>query len=303
MQTPDWLSAVMPSKPSVPENLPAAAQPDEPITPAELPSWVQAMRPVESAMAPSSTGEADASLEERGPLAGLHGVLPAIPGAAAPSSKPKSYSIKVDATEQQQAHAVLLENILAAETSPIPMRSISLLRTQRLLRWALSLVMLVVVASVTFTGTQGFPLPNAVPNETIQAVQAVKAIPEGAPVLLIFDYQPATVGEMEATGASLLDNLLKSRHPQLALLSTSPTGSALAERFMSTVLASRAYVRGQQYVNLGFLPGGLAGVYTFAQNPSATMPLDADARPVWQSPILAPVTTILRFCSGHRPDG
>ncbi len=298
MQTPDWLSAVMPSKPSVPENLPAAAQAaDEPITPAELPSWVQAMRPVESAMAASSAGEADASLEERGPLAGLHGVLPAIPGAAAPSSKPKSHSIKLDATEQQQAHAVLLENILAAETSPIPMRSISLLRTQRLLRWVLSLVILVVVGSVIFTGTRGFPLPGGVPNETNQAIQAVDAVPEGAPVLLIFDYQPATVGEMEATGASLLDHLLLLKHPQLALLSTSPTGSALAERFMSTVLASRAYVRDQQYVNLGFLPGGLAGVYTFAQNPSATMPLDADSKPAWQIPTLPPVTRFSDFAA------
>ncbi len=298
MQTPDWLSAVMPSKPSVPENLPAAAQAaDESITPAELPSWVQAMRPVESAMAPSSTGEADASLEERGPLAGLHGVLPAIPGAAAPSSKPKSHSIKLDATEQQQAHAVLLENILAAETSPIPMRSVSLLRTQRLLRWVLSLVILLVVGSVVFARTQAFPLPSGVPNETNQAIQTVDALPEGAPVLLVFDYQPATVGEMEATGASLLDYLLRTRHPQLALLSTSPTGSALAERFMSSVLASRAYVRDQQYVNLGFLPGGLAGVYTFAQNPSATIPLDADAKPVWQSPTLVPVTRFSDFAA------
>ena len=299
MQTPDWLSAVLPNVPSAAENVPAAAQVEEPITPAELPSWVQAMRPVEAAMAGSAGGEQENALEERGPLAGLHGVLPAIPGAAAPSSKPKAHSIKLDATEQQQAHAVLLEKILAAETSPIPMRASSLLRTQRVLRWIISVVMLIIVGSVIFTATQRFPLPGGVPNETVAAIQAVEAVPAGAPVLLVFDYQPSTVGEMEATGASLLDQLLLLKHAHLVLLSTSPTGPALAERFMSTTLAERTrnYVRGVEYVDLGYLPGGLAGVYDFAQNPSTTMPLGADSKPVWQSAVLAPVTRFSDFAA------
>ena len=124
MQMPDWLSEIAESKPaSSDESLPPAANEEEPIEPAELPSWVQAMRPVEAAMRDTTAGPPDAQLEERGALAGLQGVLPAIPGAAAATSKPKSQSIKLEATDQQQAHAGLLEQILSAETAPVPMKA------------------------------------------------------------------------------------------------------------------------------------------------------------------------------------
>lgn len=297
MQTPDWLSGVAPSAPAAEEKLPPAAQVEQPIGPADLPSWVQAMRPVESAMAPGAGAAAETMPEELGALAGLQGVLPAIPGGAAPSSKPRSHSIKLDATEQQQTQAALLEQILVAETSPIPMRSTSVIRSQKLLRWAIGLLVLVVLGSAVFTGSQNMPLPSGVPNETIAAIKTVEAVPADAPVLVIFDYQPSTVGEMEASGASLLDHLLLLKHPRLALLSTSPTGSALAERFMSAVLADRSYARDVQYVDLGYLPGGLTGIYNFAQNPTAAVPLDAGSKPVWQSPVLAPVTRFSDFAA------
>jgi hypothetical protein len=297
MKTPDWLSAVMPSQPATEDNIPPAAQHDEAIGPAELPSWVQAMRPVESAMGSAPGTTEDASAEQRGPLAGLHGVLPAIPGGAAPSSKPKAHSIKLDATEQQVAHAALLEQILAAETAPVPMRRGVALQSQRALRWAIAFILFIALGGVVFTGTQIFPLPVSVPNETIGAVQAIEAIPADAPVLVVFDYQPSTVGEMEATSAPLLHHLLLLKHPKLALLSTSPTGSALAERFMTTALADRSYVRNIQYVDLGYLPGGLAGVYAFAQNPMGALPLGADSTTPWRSAVLSPVQRLSDFAA------
>jgi hypothetical protein len=298
MQTPDWLSAVLPPSTAAEENVPAAAQEEEPIVPAELPSWIQALRPVESAMATVPSAAEDVPTEAKGPLAGLHGVLPVIPGAAVPSSKPKAHSMKLDATEQQQAHAALLEQILAAETSPVPMRAGGqLLRSQRVLRWLLSALVIAVLGGVVFARSEAFQLPSNVPNETVAAIQAVESIPDGAPVLMVFDYQPATVGEMEATGASLIDHLLLLKHPNVALLSTSPTGPALAEHFMSSALADRAYVQGTQYVNLGFLPGGLAGVYNFAQSPATTVPLDAASKPVWQSAVLSRVQRFSDFAA------
>lgn len=298
MQLPDWLSDSAPADSSVgQENLPPAAQSDESIAPAELPSWVQAMRPVESAMPTAPVPETDTTPESGGPLAGLHGVLPAIPGAVEPSSKPKVHSLKLDATEEQQAHSALLEKILAAETSPVPIKAASQLASQRLLRWAITAMLFAVLGGVVFGGTRIFPMPNGTPNETIRAIQSVESIPEDAPVLAVFDYEPSTVGEMEASGASLLDHLLLLRHPHLALISTSPTGAALAERFMSGTLSARGYQPGQQYVNLGYLPGGLTGVYDFARSPSTTVTLGADSSAVWNSPVLGNVRNLSDFAA------
>lgn len=298
MQMPDWLtSASAPNQPPAQETLPPAAQNESSIAPADLPSWVQAMRPVESALPDSSAGPLDSELETQGPLAGLHGVLPAIPGVMGASSKPKAHSIKLNATEEQQSHAALLEQILAAETSPVPMKAGSVLGSQRVLRWLLAALFALVLGSALYTQTQIFPLPAEIPNETNAAILAVEAVPADAPVLVVFDYEPSTVGEMEASGASLMDHLLLLKHPRLTLISTSATGPALAERFMSNVLAKRNYQRGAQYVDLGYLPGGLAGVYGFAQNPAVVMPYSVDQSAAWQTPPLQNVTRLSDFAA------
>jgi hypothetical protein len=299
MQMPDWLSDVAPSNRALTEeNLPPAAQQkEEDIRPAELPSWVQAMRPVESAMPDSSARPADAALETLGPLAGLQGVLPAVPGAVGASSRPKSHSIKLIASEEQQSHAALLEQILAAETAPVPMKAGSVLTTQRTLRWVITGLLGFVLSGVLFAGTQVFPLPNEAPIETNAAMDVTDVLPEGAPVLVVFDYEPSTVGELEATGASLMDHLLLLKHPRLALISTSPTGPALAERFMSVTLADRGYQRDLQYVDLGYLPGGLAGVHDFAVDPVSAIPLGAGAVPAWQSVVMQGVTRLSDFAA------
>ncbi len=298
MQTPDWLAEATRATTAPSGDLPPAAQEQAPIAPAELPSWVQAMRPLETDIpAAPPPAPVDLRLEEGGPLAGLQGVLPGVPGAGAATSKPQPLSAKLEATEQQQIHAELLEKILGAEVTPLPMKATPLLGAQRGLRWALAAILLIILGGSVFSGSQFFPLPLAVPTESYQAVQTVESIPAGAPVLLVFDFEPATSGEMEASAASLIDHLLLLRHPQIALVSTSAMGAALAERFMSSTLADRNYQIGTQYVDLGFLPGGLAGVHEFAQAPAAAVPLGLDAEPVWTSPVLQGVKALSDFAS------
>ncbi len=179
------------------------------------------------------------------------------------------------------------------------MKADSLPRSQRVLRWALSALLIIILGGVIFGRSQIFPLPAQVPNETNSAIQAVEAIPADAPVLVVFDYEPATVGEMEASAASLMDHLLLLKHPRLALISTSPTGAALAEQFMSVTLVTHkdVYQPGVKYVDLGYLPGGLAGVFDFSQNPTTVMPLDADSNEVWSSPVMQGVTHLSDFAA------
>ncbi len=295
LQTPDWLLDVIPPT-SVPEDqAPPAGREDELIAPAELPAWVEAMRPVESIMQPVPADVPDRPPEERGPLLGLQGVLTAIPGSGKPSSKPSVRAMRLEVTEQQRSRAGLLERIVAEETKPVPLKADLLMGSQRTLRWAISAILLVVLGSALIANASVFPLPSGVPNETLSAIRAVENVPVDGRVLVVFDYEPATVGEMEASAASLMDHLLLLRHPVLAVISTSPTGSILADRFMSGAVAARAYESGTGYVNLGYLPGGLAGVRAFADDPRGAVPLDAQARPAWDSPALQSVNALADF--------
>jgi hypothetical protein len=89
------------------------------------------------------------------------------------------------------------------------------------------------------------------------------------------------------------------KHPRLALISTSPTGAALAEQFMNVTLSTHkdVYQPGVKYEDLGYLPGGLAGVYDFSQNPAVVMPLGADSKEAWSSPVLQGVTHFSDFAA------
>jgi len=300
LQMPDWLSsAAAPSQPLASESPPPAAQSGASIAPADLPSWVQAMRPVEATLLDTNSGESvDSVVEMNGPLAGLQGVLPAMPGGMKPSYRPESHSIKLNASEEQLAHSALLEQILAEETTPVPMKSPSTILSQRVLRWVITAFLFLFVGGIFFAKTEIFALPSRgqlLNDETEATISVMDSIPEGAPVLVVFDYEPSLAGELEAVGAPLFNRLLLLKHPNLAIVSTSPTGSALAERFMSTTLKGRNYQRDVQYVDLGYLAGGLAGVYDFAQNPTKVMPFGADGSAVWNSSVLQGKTRLAEF--------
>lgn len=279
-EMPDWLSNAMdlPDSPTPITNTDA-------IAPGELPSWVQAMRPVDSAPASLSSlpsFSSDRTLESRGALAGLQGVLPSVPGFT-PTSKPKPYSIRLHVNEEQLAHAELLEQILAAETAPVPIASFSALRTSRSLRWLLSVLLFAVVITGLVLGTPIFSMPLGVPRELGRAVEISRSLPQGAPVLVAFDFEAALAGEMETAAAPFFDQMIFYSHPKLTFISTNETGSLLAERFVTGPLADHYKNSGFTYSNLGYLPGGQLGIRAFAQNPRGTTPFDLYLQPAWTS--------------------
>ncbi|MBI5965330.1 MAG: hypothetical protein HY863_17785 [Chloroflexi bacterium] len=288
---PDWLSNAT-ENPSA-SNLTPAATSAESITPGELPSWVQAMRPVDSGSPLASLAGSDQAPESRGALAGLQGVLPAAPGYAA-TNRPKAYSIKLLANEEQQTHAAMLEQIVAAETAPVPIGSFSTLQTSRILRWVITFVLFVILVPVLFMGTQSFSLPVGAPPAIDGAIEVLQSIPEGAPVLVAFDYEPARSAEMEAAAAPIFNRLSK---PNLIFISTNETGGILAERFISGPLAGLSGDGGLQSLNLGYLPGGQMGIRAFAQNPSTTAPFDVALADAWTTPQLQGITSLSKFAA------
>jgi hypothetical protein len=293
-EMPDWLTGVATEEPKAP----SGSGDSNVIAPGSLPSWVEAMRPVETSG--RAGGLSDQSLETRGPLAGLNGVLPAVPFAG-PTSKPRAYSIKLMASEEQQSHAALLEEVLGAETVPEPIVTQQNLAAQQMLRLATAVIPLLIIPLMVFAGTRLFPLPASanVPARVQAGLQTMWSIPEGSPVLVVFDYEPAVAGEMETLAGPLLDQMILLKHPRLTFVSTSPSGPVLAENFFvrleRRVGDYTAYGSGLGYVNLGYLPGGLTGVRAFAQNPPSAMPLAMDGSRPWLTPALADVQLLSQF--------
>jgi hypothetical protein len=301
-EMPDWLSS---ASQSAPAPSPAPAVSSDSLAPGDLPSWVQAMRPVETAISKPKPVSSDQTLESRGALSGLAGVLPAVPGYA-PTSKPKAYSIKLQATQEQQAHAALLEQILAAEAEPIPITSFSPLVTSRGLRWMLSVLVLSLLFGVISLGTQIFALPTLGEREKNgfnAALAVANSVPMGAPVLVAMDYHPARAGEMEAVAAPMFDQMDILRHTRWVFISTNETGPILAERFITGHIDNSGpfdkpdYKYEINYLNLGYLPGGVMGIRAFAQDPTNTMKFDTALNPAWSSAPLQGIGSISQFAA------
>lgn len=291
---PDWLSSAV--------ETPSASAASEPITgsdalsPNVLPSWVEAMRPMDSSASGGVPQSNDQTLEARGALAGLQGVLPAGAGFL-PTSKPKSLSIKLSASDEQVRHAEILERILAAETAPEALASEPALGASRRLRWGIALVLTVVIFATALLRSQFFSAPMGVPNELSYAAAVAGALPENAPVLVAVDYEAARAAEMEAAAAPLFDNLLLLKHPRLTFIASNEAGAILSERLMNGPLAVHNYQGGVTYLNLGYLSGGQMGIRAFSQNPSFAAPMDIFSQPAWGSAPLQGVAALNQFAA------
>jgi len=272
---PDWLSQPEPTA-DVPSGQGSSSQDlSDSLAPVNLPSWVQAMRPVEAAISEASALSPDQTTEREGPLAGFRGVIPFAPIGSA--QRPKAISLKLQASNEQQASALLLEQILAGETTARPLKAASQVVSQRALRWALSGLFLLVLGVMLSLGSQMMPVLVTSPQMSADITNlsnTIQSIPESAQVLVVIDYEPALAGEMEAAAGPLLDQLVVTRKPSLTFVSSAPNGSALAERLMKNTKISGGlgYQLDSQYFNIGYLPGGSAGVRGFIENPQAIMP-------------------------------
>jgi len=297
MDAPDWLSSLEPEQRAA-KSSSAFVQDDVPVEalePGELPSWVQAMRPVESVVGDAKQQEPDEQVvESQGPLAGLSGVLPAGPGLGA-LRKPPAYSIKLQTNESQQRHAAHLEQMVAAENQATQAGKSAGVFSTRILRWVVSALLLLAVAFPTILGTQSVPGFLGYPSEMGPTVNQIDGLPVNSSVLLIFDYQPAFVGEFHAAAGPLIDYLITIKGSRLAMVSTIPTGPALAEQFMQSTQAEHLYQAGQQYVNLGYISGGTAGVINFIQDPLAAAPALLNEQSVWSLPPLDGVQSLSDF--------
>ena len=302
METPDWLSKIIPE--SATDKTPqsgAEVPPLENLEVSELPSWVQAMRPVESVVAKAkpTSQEGVEFTEHSGPLAGLIGVLPVGPGLGQ-LSKPPAYSVKLQATDGQLRYAAALDRLVISETQAQLVKSNHIV-SNRLWRWLISILLILAIGLPLVTNIPITQATQLKPTEMMSAFTVISSLPPDAPVLMIFDYDPALSGELEAAAAPLVDHLLL-RGPRLTLISTSPTGPALAERFLtdknvSPLVAGHNYQAGQQYVNLGYLAGGSSGVQYFALSPAEAAPFTVDGQHAWQLPPLQGIQKLSDFAT------
>ncbi len=268
----------------------------EDLAPADLPHWLEAMRPIDAAAGMYALGDKDAPVESSGPLAGLQGVLPVEPEIAQ-LKKPIAYALRLQVSENQQAHADLFEKLVKSEGEPKAIDGRPVLSSQYLFRLIIFMVLLLAIAWPIFTRSQVVPLPGLTP-EVLDTSKIIGDLPDNPLVLLAVDYEPGLFGELEAISSVVVDHLML-KGAYLTLVSTTTNGPALAERIIAEISASggHSYQGIDRYANLGYIPGGVIGLQGFARAPRHVAPyaLDPDSTSVWTRPPLDQAQNLADF--------
>jgi hypothetical protein len=288
---PEWIGHVERD-----ENPPSPEESEAPIAPAELPSWLEALRP-EDEVSPTEPTEdlSAADVVTAGPLVGLRGVISAHPSAIR-ARKPPTYSIKLRVTDEQRARVEMMEALLADEQKPKPLPSQPILTSRNIFRLVIAAVLIIPIAWMIVTESQktSAPQPGSIPG-VVDFSEQIRTLPDGTPVLLAFDYEAGFSGEMNLAVSTLISQLM-IKNSYLTLVTTTPSGPALAESIINNITGLNGMPEAySNYANLGYIPGGTMGLLGLANSPQAVLPYSLDQVDVWAIPPLNTVSTINDF--------
>lgn len=272
-------------------------QPD--IAKAMLPNWLEALRPVD---VESPTSIDDEREERAGPLAGMKGVLPA-ELAVGVQSKPGAAVTRfaISDTLARQAEifrAVASEEIEGRELRPRRRVKLQLAIDRVVIALLLFAVVLVVALLPPLMPADIFPLPTQLPLGGQALRHTIDSADPAKPLLVVFEYEPATSGELNPAIEAVLIHAF-GRGMRVAALSSYPAGAGIAQQVLvraaqQSGLAVEAY--GVRYINLGYLPGGAAGLQRFVANPSGAVLVDfRDHFNPWAREALSNTTTLNDF--------
>jgi hypothetical protein len=224
MDMPDWLSHPEPAGDEAPtQDIGIHAEGGEALSPADLPSWVQAMRPMEAVISEASPTwkTSRPSAKVRWPVCGVSYRPRRLAHRAGPSP---SLSNCRHRTNSRRARR-FLKSSCWVKPHASQLVSAPVVISQRVLRWAIAALVLIVLGTVVFMRSEIMPVSTAPAPNAQDVTNVVMNISEDAPVLVVLDYEPALAGEMEAvsgpaagsagpaaTSASLLCRHLAQRH-------------------------------------------------------------------------------------------
>lgn len=126
-------------------------------------------------------------------------------------------------------------------------------------RWIFLAMALSVVGPILIIGITGKTLPET-PTPAAQAVyNAIEALPAGSPVLLSFDFDPASGGELLPMATSLVHQCAARGH-RMIFIALWPLGPQMVDETIKRVIrADYPHLKeGVDYVNLGFQAGNEA---------------------------------------------
>lgn len=200
-------------------------------------------------------------------LAQIQGLIPAEPIVSSGQLKP--------GTEASWEQAARVANQI--ETPPPPVPPSPATQAGPPPRWLAAGVFLAILFGFLFPSFASDLPPRRPGVET--AFHLIDILPPGARVLLAWDYEPTTQGEMQLLAQPILQHL-QQRQALVADVSLRPLGpgvAADARRLASAWRPPGVAAEGLPPVNLGFIPGNAAALQALVIAPTAAASLPGDS--------------------------
>lgn len=307
---PDWLTAPPGETTTVTETAaPAPFSEPIPVTTApetadlakaKLPVWLGAMQPVN---VPTHLNLGLDYEETVGPLAGMRGILPAESIITVPG-KPGAVVTRFAVSDLEQQRANILRNIIGEETQdseakPVRKPRFSLAWDRLLIALlALVLVALPFIPGILPPGLFVEPARQGAPSQLQAATFAnlIEGLPADSPVVVAFDYDPASTGELNPGASALVTHLMK-RGIGMTTVSTYPAGVGVGQGLLDPALKEAAAEVKLKYPDAVFIPGGAVGLRrlvtapeTFFNNVSLIVVItgSAESAQAWIEQVQAP---------------
>jgi len=166
-------------------------------------------------------------------------------------------------THSQQQRVELVQHLLERESETFT--SAEEKTRLPIVRWLVALLMILAVAGTLLTDTYILPAPE--PGQSVlsahQAIEGITAI--DAVVLVAFEYEPDSAGEMDPLAEALLWQLAQKPNVTVYTISTRPARAARADAILDRGgIQPRLAANGGTWRNLGYVSGQANGVSSLA---------------------------------------
>ena len=285
----DWL---VPSEPGWED--------EEGLVPAEIPAWLLALKPAElreEEEAEEPVPESREPMEETGILAGLQGTLPVEMVIAQPRAVTAVDALELPVADSPQARLFAEVVSRPPEAAPKEIVTAPSRGLAPLSRWIIYILLIVVVSLPLLLGEPLLSYTAQAPGPAIDLHDAIESLGGSAPVLVAFDYDPTTSGEMDVLAQALVGHLM-DQDARVVAISLLPAGPATAQSTLDRLAAERpdyADSYGQRYANLGYLPGQATAIRLLGLSLETAVPQDFQGTSLASMPVMQGLNSVQDF--------
>jgi hypothetical protein len=160
-------------------------------------------------------------------------------------------------------------------------------------RWIFLLMFWAVLAPIYYVSVTGhtFPeIPSALARATFDEIENLK---EGDPVLLSFDYDPASEGELQPMATAFVKHAAEKKL-KLYFMALWPVGAQMADATIDKVIKADfpQMVYGRDYVNLGFKSGNEGVIRVIVTNLRALYTTDSRGTSLQTIPMMRGIDNV-----------